>query len=602
METSDTQLLERFVAEHDEAAFAALIGRYGSMVMNVCRRILNDSHDAEDAFQATFLVLARKASSVLKHPNVAVGGWLYGVAVRTASKLRGRNIVRQTRETEIFETQESDPEAQRKWEEVKSLLDEEISRLPEKCRGPVLLCYLEGKTYAEAARDLNRSTDRVKDMLTKGREILKNRLIRRGMAASVVLLPNLLTQQASAAPSSILVQATAKAAIGFSSKITTQGIISAKVAALTQHVAKALFLEKVKMVALGFSLVATAMILLWSYSRVEREDLKKISSFEHGSAVLSFAFSPDGKTLATAGIDKLIKTWDTSTGRLQHSFHGHQGVVMCVAFSPDGKIIASGAGSENDTVVHLWDSTTGKELNKILWQGGYAVDSLAFSPDGKMLAGAGHGVLGIQLWDVATGKEIAILNEPFDNFLLAYSVAFSPDGKSLASSSFGLGHDIRIWDLDARQAIFKVEKDEVAKSKRLSVAPTRSFFSSDGNWLIYAKDKIIYFYNVSSQEKQFELNCDALIVFIAMSPNGKILAARGVDGKVRLWDVLMKKELAQIYVGKESFFTPRFGSSNSGSGGLTYNSHIAFSPDGLNLVVTAKTRVLVFDISQVIKE
>src|SRR5262249_52199145 len=147
----DGPLLARFVACRDEAAFAALVRRHGPMVLGVCRRVLRHAQDAEDAFQAAFLVLARKAASVLKRE--ALGSWLYGVAYRTAQKLRSMRARRQAREKQVDEM----PHPQVRPDEVQDwrpLVDCELNRLPEKYRAPVVLCDLEGQTHREAARQL----------------------------------------------------------------------------------------------------------------------------------------------------------------------------------------------------------------------------------------------------------------------------------------------------------------------------------------------------------------------------------------------------------------------------------------------------------------
>src|SRR5262245_47278047 len=140
---SDGQLLLRYVAHREEAAFAALLRRHGPMVLGVCRRVLRDGHDAEDAFQATFLVLAQKASDV--RPPEQVGNWLHGVAHRTALKARATNARRRAGEQRLRERPGPDV-SEEDWRELRPLLDEELNRLPDRYRTPVVLCDLEGKT------------------------------------------------------------------------------------------------------------------------------------------------------------------------------------------------------------------------------------------------------------------------------------------------------------------------------------------------------------------------------------------------------------------------------------------------------------------------
>src|SRR5437773_7959664 len=136
VDLTDGQLLECYLARQEEASFEALVRRHGPMVLGVCRRVLRNDHDAEDAFQATFLVLLRKASSIL--PRDRVGNWLYGVAYRTSLKAKALRAKRRAKERQVTR-----PETDQRWLE---LLDHELNRLPDKYREPVVLCHLQGKT------------------------------------------------------------------------------------------------------------------------------------------------------------------------------------------------------------------------------------------------------------------------------------------------------------------------------------------------------------------------------------------------------------------------------------------------------------------------
>src|SRR5436305_3139248 len=180
----DAALLARFVAHRDEAAFTALVARHGAMVFGVCRRVLHDRHDAEDACQATFLVLSRKAAAVRKHS--ALGPWLHGVAFRISCKLK-RRLARRT----AVPLPDDIPNATTddvSWREVRAVLDAEIRRLPERLQSPILLCYVQGKTRDEAAAELGWSVGTLRGRLDRGRELLRSRLARRGLALSAGLL------------------------------------------------------------------------------------------------------------------------------------------------------------------------------------------------------------------------------------------------------------------------------------------------------------------------------------------------------------------------------------------------------------------------------
>jgi RNA polymerase sigma factor (sigma-70 family) len=206
----DGDLLARFAAGRDEAAFRALVERHGGMVYEVCRRVLRDPHEAEDAFQATFLVLAQKAKS-LRAPAL-LANWLYGVAHRVAAKARGK-----MRASTADPVQPADPARepalQAAWREVETALDEELSRLPDKYRAPLVLCYLQSKTHEEAAALLDCPPGSMSWLLAKGRELLRRRLKKRGVALSLGLLLLGLSSR-SAAASAPLVERTVQLALG----------------------------------------------------------------------------------------------------------------------------------------------------------------------------------------------------------------------------------------------------------------------------------------------------------------------------------------------------------------------------------------------------
>src|SRR5712691_3461796 len=179
---TDGQLLEGFITRHEEAGLAALVRRHGPMVWGVCRRVLHNHHDAEDAFQATFLVLVRKAASIV--PGEMVANWLYGVAHQTALKARATTARRRARERQVKEMPEPQVVEQDLWPDLQSLLDQELSRLPDKYRVPIVLCDLEGKTYKEAARQLGVPEGTVAGRLARARTMLAKRLARHGLAVS----------------------------------------------------------------------------------------------------------------------------------------------------------------------------------------------------------------------------------------------------------------------------------------------------------------------------------------------------------------------------------------------------------------------------------
>jgi RNA polymerase sigma factor (sigma-70 family) len=251
-EETDRKLVERLLTNRDDAAFEALARRHGSMVYRVCWRILQHGQDAEDAFQATFLLLARKLGTVRKHESLA--SWLHGVAHRAALKAKAQAATRRHHERKAA-TLEVAPSEDLFWNELRTVLDAELAGLPEKWRLPLILCYLEGRTQDEAAGQLKWSKSTMRRRLEEAREALGRRLTRRGVALSAALSVPLLSDcMASAAISPKLLVATVDASVRIAAGKSVLGIVSPKVTALTEGVLKTMLLTKFK--------IATAALIL----------------------------------------------------------------------------------------------------------------------------------------------------------------------------------------------------------------------------------------------------------------------------------------------------------------------------------------------------
>src|SRR3954447_10173052 len=208
----DEDLLNRFLAVRDEVAFEALVTRHGPMVLGVCRNVLADRHDAEDAFQATFLVLARHAHAIRNRE--AVGAWLHGVACRVAARARLDAARRRAHERQVASMATSGPHDELAWQELRAALHEEVHRLPEKYRVPVVLCYLEGQSHDEAARHLNWPIGTVKGRLAQARDLLQARLGRRHLAIPATACLAALSRDTTAVPDA-LIRATVEAGLRF---------------------------------------------------------------------------------------------------------------------------------------------------------------------------------------------------------------------------------------------------------------------------------------------------------------------------------------------------------------------------------------------------
>lgn len=258
---TDSQLLDDFLLGRDEVAFEALLRRYGPMVLGVCRRVLGNQADADDAFQATFLVLLRKAKTLAARERL--GNWLHGVAYRTALRARSRQMLRQQKEQQAERPMFVEPAGEC---DVRSLLDEELRRLPRKYRLPIVLCHLEGRSRRHVAQQLRLPEGTLSSRLAAGRKLLATRLARRGYGvAGATLVAALGDNSARAAVTSGLIRETKQiATLVASGKVTFAGCISAPVAALTEGVVKAMFWTKLKVVAaavLAVSVVSTGAFL-----------------------------------------------------------------------------------------------------------------------------------------------------------------------------------------------------------------------------------------------------------------------------------------------------------------------------------------------------
>jgi RNA polymerase sigma factor (sigma-70 family) len=253
---SDERLLHAFLANRDEAAFAVLVRRYGPMVLRVCRRVLDHEQDAEDAFQATFLVFARQGDRLRKKSSLA--SWLHGVAYRLALKSKQSASRRRKYEEQTITRPSGDPADELSWREVQSLVDEEIARLPEKYRSAFVLCCLEGISQAEAARRLGLKEGTLSSRLTTSRKLLAQRLRRRGVELTAVLAASTLATQPAQALSPLLIAATIKAGLATATGAGMAEMVSAEIVALAQSAAPTLVLSKAKM-ALVVMLAACAL-------------------------------------------------------------------------------------------------------------------------------------------------------------------------------------------------------------------------------------------------------------------------------------------------------------------------------------------------------
>jgi RNA polymerase sigma factor (sigma-70 family) len=384
---TDGELLERFLTrgEGAESAFEALVARHGPMVYSVCRHILGTSHDAEDAFQATFLLLVRRASAIRSRDSI--GSWLYGVARRVSVRARHENTRRRAREQSagagVAQLVGKTPAAAD--ERIAPLLDE-IARLPERYRTPVLLCELGGQTHAEAARQLNWPIGTVSGRLSRARELLRSRIARRGAVGAT----GLLTMTFAPVPvSAALIESTARSATLLAAgRITTAGL-PLGAAALARAVFKAASLTRLQVAA---GLVLAAGIASGTAGLASRAPAPPVCDPPgaaaasasgtvtrstgpapesrrvtvrplivlgwHDDEITSLAFAPDGKTLASGSRDAVVKLWDVEARRERATLRGHSAPIVALSFSDDGGSIAS---ADANRTLKVWDVMTGRE-------------------------------------------------------------------------------------------------------------------------------------------------------------------------------------------------------------------------------------------------
>ncbi len=264
-EVTDTELLQRFTLRHDEGAFTALVHRHGRLVWDVCHHVLHHAQDTEDAFQATFVVLAANAGKIRKQERLA--SWLHGVARRVALRARRDASRRRKHEKEASGMSRRQEPPELSWREVRCLLDKEVQRLPDKYRVPFVLCVLEGHTLAEAARQLGWKEGTVSGRLTRARQQLRERLARRGVELTTIVAALTIAHRAGAGVVPRLIAATARVAVSYTTGAgATAGVLSARVATLIQGATNTMLTNHWKMIvlcllALGAGAAGTGVFL-----------------------------------------------------------------------------------------------------------------------------------------------------------------------------------------------------------------------------------------------------------------------------------------------------------------------------------------------------
>jgi RNA polymerase sigma factor (sigma-70 family) len=579
---SDAHLLRRFAERREEDVFAALVERHGRLVWAVCRHVLGDDHDADDAFQATFVILAHKADTI--RDGAALAGWLQATAYRVALRARRDAAIRRRHERrgQPMPAEKAIPESVLR--EALALLDEEVERLPARQRAAFVLCCLEGKGLAEAARQLGWKEGTVSGTLSRARQRLRQRLTRRGVTLSSVLTA-LALNGAAALPAGTA-RTTAQAVL----QPVSEGAETSTVAALAAGVMKGMAQTRARAVTavfLAFSLAALGAGLLACPGGGETQPqatttrmaeasrrvdqfgdplppgaLARLGTvrFRHGARIYSVDISPDGKTLASRGLDGAVRLWEVGSGKELARFDLSEpgDWTNTVAFSPDGKLLATAtkaAGLVN--MILIWDVANRKQARRIDVQDATRrVSAVAFADGGKTLAGVfGQTVL---LWDATTGREVRRLQGHQAEIEV---LTVSPDGKTLATG--GRDGTVRLWDLatgrERSQFPRKLAlRPDVQHHPMLPPVKQRGVlslaFSPDGKLLALAVggEKIFRVWDTEANRELPAFAGDAgEVSAVAFLPDGKTLVSGAWNGILHLWDVPGRKEIRQ-FQGQQS--------------------------------------------------
>ncbi len=575
------ELLERFLSQRDESAFEEILARHGPMVLGICRRWLSDPHEVDDAFQAVFLILVRKAAALRDRNSLA--NWLYGVSLRVAQRARqniARRRVREHQDTEVLSMAQS-IEHRPADHETLLILDEEIRRLPEKQQAAIVLCLVQGKTHEAAAAELGCPLGTVKSRLAGGRAELARRLGRRGIAPAVALTSASVSERvlASSIPQDLARQ-TLEAAlrVGISGSIRGAAI-TASVRNLVDGVLTAMRFARAKSVTMvlavaGILIGASTAFVLAQTGRARgpepvvpaqaqkvaasggtpRVDLygdplpsgatMRFGTIRHRqeAPIYRIAFTRDDRFILTDGDDSQLRIWDAKDGKLVRRIAVDIEALSDFALSSDGKTVAvtgidlvPGKGFVRRVVFH--ELVTGREVSRGSWVESGIARRLALEPDRRLLCAATHdGIL--HMIRAETGTEIASVvleNESVEH------VSFLVDRNRLAVASSVNGN---ISLHGRRLRVFDVKDPSAFRSvTRFDVECGDFAFSPDGSLFAGSEFATLIFVDVASGTSQRIEN--AFIKQMAFSTDGQRLVGRQPERLV-LWNPVERKYLSQF--------------------------------------------------------
>jgi RNA polymerase sigma factor (sigma-70 family) len=592
----DGPLLARFVRHRDETSFAELVRRHGPLVLGVARRRLTDQHAAEDVFQATFLALARQAARRTRRGPLAV--WLYTVASRLARKEQAR-AARRADLAALPPTGAApvDPLTEVSARELLQIVDDELARMPERYRLPVLLCGLEGLARDEAAARLGWSLGAFRGRLERGRDLLRERLTKRGLTVPAVFVVGLIATPARAVPPG-LVAATCRAVM----TLPTPTMALAPTLAVAAGILLALGGAGVALLPGGrqdppppAGPPARPPQLAEPAPRVDHEGvplppgvLARLGSsrMRHSGEVHTVTFAPDGRSLASTGPDG-VRVWDTATGRLVRQFPGTPHRPMATRFAAGGRelLVLRGDDPVRKTpgAIHRFDLTTGKELSRTELKAEGVGYSLTIFPSGQRFAvcwidpaAAGPGRSRVHIHDAAAGREALRIPvegigarcldfAPGDRTLAVADIrdtlrlrdtatgrltgelkhegvksvfaVFSADGSTLATIAAAdrdQPRTVELWDVAARTVRLRLPLPEPDAFHTHHVA-----ISADGKFLATCSQAdVVLLWDAATGREVRRFRCWPSVVATAFAPDGRTLAAASGNGTITLWDVV----------------------------------------------------------------
>lgn len=531
---SDSELLARFLSHHDESAFELLVWRHGGMVFRVCRGLLTREQDAEDAFQAAFLILARDAGRIGRRESLA--GWLYRVAHRLSCRMRKKHKPLESLDAEPTGRGREPSEAAIESERCRTLLDE-IAELPDRYREAVVVCGLEGKSHSQAARELGCPTGTIDSRMAWARSRLRNRLIRRGMSPAIAIPAGVVLAAAPARLVAALPHYAVTLARGGPSAIA--GVVSANTFTLLQGMSSMMTTKKV-LIAAGCLIVA-AVIGIGSNGRTDAPMLAQEPGpsprqadvaapnnwhvrhrIQAGNGpVHCLMFTPNGtQLLSTIGDTNSqagrVSFWDVESGRETLHWNSSRD-LRTLAFSPDGEQLLA---VEPQGRLTMRDTASGK----IVWDfDGFKSDrisSLTISPDGRRLAvGSADGKATVRWLDFTDNSPPILRDVPMVSQLLTqhagpvHSVAFTPDGKRIATTQRG---KVIIWDAATGKQIRSIDAGE--RQSQPLIAP-------DGKSVIVGWDSQLAKLDLATGKLMFTSQFQGLtIAATSQSPDGKLVA------------------------------------------------------------------------------